>query len=296
MPLLWLPLRCGALSDFAQHIPWLVCFDIEKADTSEYAYQGRTSGPERDAGQARNTTPTCQETTLNRIPDDYFKDPSQGTPPPEPARIRSGRPVDLSWAHRANDERPRVHIKAIGVSVNQLDRPGGPLFAVRQITRLFYFKEPTLFLRTREIHGPLEPRGEVQRPQEEGHEGEVRQEEDEDRRAAQSRTAPSGGGSGPRQRPGRRRGVQDVVHTAQDQDRVDLATAGGAGAEEGSIRPSMSRAVRPRLPREWYLTESCVPARRQRSSANAMAVRPPSAADALDGTVADHGEAELAVC
>jgi len=58
----------------------------------------------------------------------------------------------------------------------------------------------------------------------------------------------------------------------------------------------MSRAVRPRLPREWYLTESCVPARRQRSSANAMAVRPPSAADALDGTVADHGEAELAVC
>jgi len=38
----------------------------------------------------------------------------------------------------------------------------------------------------------------------------------------------------------------------------------------------MSRAVRPRLPREWYLTESCVPARRQRSSAKAMAVRPPS--------------------
>ena len=83
----------------------------------------------------------------NRIPDEYFKEPSQGTPPRNRRVTCSGRPVDLSWAHRANDERPRVQIKAIGVSDNDLDRPGGPLFAIRQITGLFYFKEPTLFLR-----------------------------------------------------------------------------------------------------------------------------------------------------
>ena len=77
-----------------------------------------------------------------------FQGTLAGNPPPRNRRVTcAGRPVDLSWAHRANDERPRVQIKAIGVSDNDLDRPGGPLFAIRQITGLFYFKEPTLFLR-----------------------------------------------------------------------------------------------------------------------------------------------------
>ncbi|EJK57642.1 hypothetical protein THAOC_22290, partial [Thalassiosira oceanica] len=166
----------------------------------------------------------------------------------------------------------------------------------------------------RVLHGPLErplhpprppPQGEVQRPREEGHAGEVREGEHEDRRAAQPRPGPHRAEEGADlvpERRGRRRGVQDVVHAAQDQDRVDLATAGGAGAEEGE-HPALDAPGREAAPAEGVVPHRVVrPGPQAEELGEGHGGPAPErlavgrAADALHGTVADHGEAELAAC
>ncbi|EJK71284.1 hypothetical protein THAOC_07298 [Thalassiosira oceanica] len=164
------------------------------------------------------------------------------------------------------------------------------------------------------LHGPLEcplhpprppPQGEVQRPREEGHSGEVRQGEHEDRRATQPRPGPHRAEEGADlvpERRGRRRGVQDVVHAAQDQDRVDLATTESAGAEEGE-HPALDAPGREAAPAEGVVPHRVVrPGPQAEELGEGHGGPAPErlavgrAADALHGTVADHGEAELAAC